>query len=239
MKIIAIIPARGGSKRLHQKNVKILGGHPLIAWTIRAAQEALVISDIIVSTDDQKTADIAIQYGASVPGLRPKSLATDTANSVDVVRYVVDEYEAKYGPVDGVILLQPTSPFRSPESIKGAVNLFIENQAQAPIVSITTTLTHPAWCFKIERGAMLPFLDWSLLSKRSQELEPAYTLNGAIYLISPAALREKKAFVFEGTIPLIMPSDIESLDIDTPEDWAEAESLLAKSGTGWWVPQTH
>lgn len=228
MKIIAIIPARGGSKRLPGKNVKLLGGHPLIAWTIKAAQAAQDVSHIIVSTDDKKTADIAELYGVSVPRLRPERLSTDTAATIDVVRYVLDEYEEKHGEVDGVLLLQPTSPFRTAESIQRAIAMFSDNDARNSVVSVSPAASHPAWCFKIGKGIMQPFLDWSQLSKRSQDLEPAYTLNGAIYLISPSALREKKSFVFEGTLPLVMAEGLETLDIDTPEDWAEAEQLVDK-----------
>ena len=98
MKIIAVIPARAGSKRLPGKNVKMLGEHPLIAWTIRAALQSSGVSDVVVTTDDPQAAEIAQRYGATVPGMRPGHLSTDTATSVDVVRYVVDQYEASNAP---------------------------------------------------------------------------------------------------------------------------------------------
>lgn len=225
MKIVAVIPARAGSKRLLGKNVKLLGGRPLIAWTIKAALESASVSDVVVTTDDQETADIARRYGASIPGLRPAHLATDTATSVDVVMHVVDEYERLNGPVEGVLLLQPTSPFRTTATIDEAVRLFAGSPAGA-VVSVSAASTHPAWCFRLEQGLMQPFQGWGCVAKRSQDLEPAYTLNGAIYLISPSRLREKGGFVFEGVVPLVMSSGMESLDIDTPDDWIEAENAL-------------
>lgn len=197
----------------------------MIAWTIHAALASSGLSDVIVTTDDVETAEVARRYGASVPGLRPAHLATDTATSLDVVRHVVDEYEALHGPVQGVLLLQPTSPFRSTATIDRAITLFGECPSQA-IVGVSTASAHPAWCFKLKQGLMQPFLGWEQVAKRSQDLEPAYTLNGAIYLISPQTLREKGGFVFEGAVPLVMEAGIESLDIDTPEDWLEAEKAL-------------
>lgn len=225
MKIIAVIPARAGSKRLPGKNVKMLGEHPLIAWTIRAALQSSGVSDVVVTTDDLQAAEIARRYGATVPGMRPAHLATDTASSVDVVRHVVDEYEARNGPVQGVLLLQPTSPFRRTESIDKAIELFGSSPARS-VVSVSPASTHPAWCFKLQADSMQPFMGWGQVSRRSQDLEPAYTLNGSIYLIAPDVLRKMNGFIFEGTVPMVMADGAESLDIDTIDDWNEAQRLL-------------
>jgi N-acylneuraminate cytidylyltransferase/CMP-N,N'-diacetyllegionaminic acid synthase len=225
MKIIAVIPARAGSKRLPGKNVKMLGEHPLIAWTIRAALQSSGVSDVVVTTDDPQAAEIAQRYGATVPGMRPGHLSTDTATSVDVVRYVVDQYEASNGPVQGVLLLQPTSPFRTVESIDKAIELFAASPLR-PVVSVSPASAHPAWCFKVESGSMQPFMGWEQVARRSQDLEPAYTLNGAIYLIAPDVLRRHDGFVFEGAVPLVMDQSEESLDIDTVDDWSEAQRVL-------------
>lgn len=229
MKILAIVPARGGSKRLPGKNIKLLGGRPLIAWTIEAALQSGVTCAVVVSTDDPQIAAVAQAFGASVPGMRPAHLATDTATSVDVVLHALDAYESVHGAVDGVLLLQPTSPFRSVESIRQAVSLFQADVSRS-VVSVCAASSHPAWCFKLEGDSMEPFLGWEHLSKRSQDLEPACTLSGSIYLIAPDVLREHKRFVFPGTVPMLVTDSVESLDIDTPEDWSAALFALEHRG---------
>lgn len=228
MKILAIVPARGGSKRLPGKNIKVLGDRPLIAWTIEAAQQSGVVADVVISTDDQAIADVALKFAGNVPGMRPAHLATDTASSFDVVVQVLDEYESTHGAVDGVMLLQPTSPFRSPESIRRAVALFRQDVSRA-VVSVAAASSHPAWCFKLDGNSMTPFLGWESLSKRSQDLEPAYTLDGSIYLLAPGVLREQKRFVGPGTVPLVITDSHESLDIDTPQDWDVAVRMLEQA----------
>ncbi|MCP1462642.1 MULTISPECIES: cytidylyltransferase domain-containing protein [Pseudomonas] len=230
MKILAIVPARGGSKRLPGKNIKVLGGRPLIAWTIEAALQSGVVTDVVISTDDLAIADVARAFGGNVLSMRPAHLATDTAGSFDVVVQVLDEYEAVHGAVEAVMLLQPTSPFRSAESIRRAVVQFQQDVSRS-VVSVTAASSHPAWCFRLDGDTMTPFLGWESLSRRSQDLEPAYTLDGSIYLLAPDVLREQKRFVGPGTVPLVMTDSRESLDIDTPEDWDIAVRLLERAST--------
>lgn len=225
MKILAVVPARGGSKRLPGKNIKLLGGRPLIAWTIEAALQSRTACAVVVSTDDPEIGAVAQTFGASLPGMRPAHLATDMATSVDVVLHALDEYECVHGPVDGVMLLQPTSPFRTVESICRAVSLF-QADFSRPVVSVCAASTHPAWCFRLEEDSLEPFLGWEHLSKRSQDLEPACTLSGSIYLIAPDVLRKHRCFVFPGTVPMLVTDSVESLDIDTPEDWSAALLVL-------------
>jgi CMP-N,N'-diacetyllegionaminic acid synthase len=230
MKILAIVPARGGSKRLPGKNIKVLGGRPLIAWTIEAALQSGVVTDVVISTDDLAIADVARAFGGNVLSMRPAHLATDTAGSFDVVVQVLDEYEAVHGAVEAVMLLQPTSPFRSAESIRRAVVQFQQDVSRS-VVSVTAASSHPAWCFRLDGDTMTPFLGWESLSRRSQDLEPAYTLDGSIYLLAPDVLREQKRFVGPGTVPLVMTDSREALDIDTPEDWDIAVRLLERAST--------
>lgn len=225
MKILAIVPARGGSKRVPGKNIKLLGGRPLITWTLQCAWDSQVLEAVTVSTDDPETAEIATQAGAWVPGLRPAELATDTASSVDVVLHALDCYEAKHGAVDGVMLLQPTSPFRSPDSIRRAVSLFKANPA-CPVLSVCAAVSHPAWCFRVEDNSLEPFLGWDSFGTRSQDLQPAYVLNGSIYLVATSMLRSQRGLILPGAVPLVMDGGVESLDIDTFEDWLEAERAL-------------
>ncbi len=223
MRILALIPARGGSKRVPGKNIKPLGGLPLIAWSIRAALDSGVCSDVVVSTDDADIADVAGQYGARVPGLRPAELSTDTAGSVEVALHTLETLESGQGTVDGLLLLQPTSPFRSVETIQRAVSMFVEHRGAHPVVSVSPASDHPCRCLKSTDKGLEPFLGWDNIRKRSQDLEPAWVLNGAIYLIEPSALREKQSFLLPGTLPIAITDPVEVIDIDTPEDWTRAE----------------
>lgn len=228
MKILALIPARGGSKRLPGKNIKRLDGLPLIAWTILAAHRSRVCDSVVVSTDDPAIAAVATEHGAKVPKLRPAELADDKAGSVDVVLHELDQYELSHGPVDGVLLLQPTSPFRRAESIRAAVEKFASLAGARPVVSVTPAVNHPAWCFKSNAEGMVPYLGWEKMILRSQDLAPAWVLNGAIYVISPQRLRESRTFLTTDFEPLMMEAGFESIDIDTQADWDLAELLLQR-----------
>lgn len=227
MRLLALIPARGGSKRVPGKNIKNLGGLPLIAWTLRAAHDSGVCGAVVVSTDDEAIAAVAREHGADVPGLRPAELASDTAGSVDVALHALDRYEAAHGPVDGLLLLQPTSPFRTADTIRRGAALFAKTHGRRSVVSVSPAPSHPAWCFRTTPDGMEPFLGWEAINHRSQDLEPAWALNGALYLISPARLREVRRFLTPDTLPLVMDDPREAIDIDTPEDWARAEARLA------------
>ena len=226
MRILALIPARGGSKRVPGKNIKKLGGLPLIAWSIQAALESGVCEEVLVSTDDPAIAEISREHGAKVPSLRPAELATDAAGSVDVALHAVDSYEATHGAVDGLLLLQPTSPFRTAETICRAAELFAKSCGDHPVIGVGVASCHPVWCFRCTAKGMEPFLGWDAIAVRSQDLEPAYMLNGAIYLIAPQRLRAERTFLTPDAQPLLMDDFRQSLDIDTPDDWVLAESLL-------------
>jgi CMP-N,N'-diacetyllegionaminic acid synthase len=227
MNILALIPARGGSKRIPGKNIKLLCGLPMIAWSIRAAKESGACTEIRVSTDDRAIADVAIKFGAMVPNLRPQELSTDTAGSVEVAIHELDIYESTHGAVDGLLLLQPTSPLRTAETIKRGVQLFLEHKGMHPVTSVSPASSHPAWCFRITSTGLDPFLGWENIGKRSQDLEPAYMLNGAIYLITPSRLRQERSFLTRDTLPLVMENSDEAIDIDTPDDWKLAQSTLS------------
>lgn len=230
MKILGLIPARGGSKRIPQKNIKLLGDDPLIVWSIKAAQKSHICEDIMVSTDDPRIAEISRHYGAYVPSLRPIELASDWASSVDVAIHALDEYQSTKGPVDGLLLLQPTSPFRTPETIRRATLLFEQNHGQYPVVGVSPASYHPAWCLRIDQRGMEPFLGWENIGKRSQDLESAYIINGAIYIISPRQLKEQHAFIIAKSKAIVMKDPVESIDIDSPFDWVVANSVLSQLG---------
>jgi CMP-N,N'-diacetyllegionaminic acid synthase len=227
MKIIAVIPARGGSKRLPGKNTKLLGGKPLINWSIDIALASQCFEAIIVSTDDIDIAKVAEQAGASVPFLRPESLATDTAGSVEVVLHALEHYESTHGSVDGVLLLQPTSPFRKIESICKALELFAGAGGQRSVISVSPALSNPAWCFYCDDNKMQSVMGWELIGKRSQELRQSWELNGSIYLTSPKLLKSENSFITQNSIPLFQSDRSEAIDIDDGDDWLKAEAHLS------------
>lgn len=230
-RILAIVPARGGSKRLPRKNVLPLGGKPLIAWSIDTALATQAFCDVLLTTDDEELAEIGRQAGAFVPWLRPAELASDTASSGDVLKHALDWYEVYRGSVDGVILLQPTCPFRREASVRGALHLFLEQPGgddRPTVVSVSPSSVPPEWCFRMDAttGALQPVLGWSELGKRSQDLQPAVQLNGSIYIASSATIRTGRPLVGPGSLAFLMSGSEESVDIDTEDDWTLAESFL-------------
>lgn len=222
LRILAIIPARAGSKRLPGKNKKLLGGKPLISWTIEVLQGVPGICDVLVSTDDPEIADYCKSLGVMVPWLRPTALASDTSISAEVALHAVNWYEEAIATVDGILLAQPTSPFRSRHTVEQAINLFSEGNG-LPVIGVSAVHHHPLWTMRVNNGILEPFFSDHGLDKRSQELDTAFIPNGVIYLFSPATLRLSGKIFAERNIPLIIPSGRESLDIDTEEDFFLAE----------------
>lgn len=232
MKILALIPARGNSKRLPGKNIRLLGGKPLIEWSIGAARAMKEVSAIVVSTDDPEIAAISLRAGASVPGLRPAALATDSASSVDVAVHALAQHESEHGLVNGVLLLQPTSPFRSRASMQAGLSLF-SARPECSVVGVSPAATHPLWCFRLDDGKLQPFVEGGGLHLRSQDLPSAYAVNGAFYLVPAEILRNSHSLYAPATLPLIMENPAELIDIDTEQDWELAEQLLAKLSVSW------
>ena len=225
MRILALITARGGSKRLPGKNLRKLDGIPLIVWSIDIAKGVDTVCDILVSTDSPSIANVARDAGALVPWLRPAELATDTATSVDVSLHALDWYERTSGRVDGLMLLQPTSPFRQQETLYRGLQLFRDNKYRA-VVGVAPAKSHPMWCFKLTEQKLHPFIDNEGMQFRSQDLPPAYVVSGAFYLVSPSDLRNRKSFYHEDMLPLVVNQPEESIDIDNEWDWIVAESVL-------------
>ena len=226
MRILALITARGGSKRLPGKNIRVLGGKPLIVWSIDVAKDIAEICDILVSTDDPAIAAVCTEAGARVPWLRPPDLATDTASSVDVALHALDWYEAKKGVVDGILLIQPTSPFRTQKTVRRGIELFSKH-GRLPVLGVSPSQAHPMWTLRVCGEYLVPFILEQGLETRSQDLPPAFVINGSFYLISPAELRACHSFVGIKTVPLLMESPQEALDIDTEWDWKIAELTCA------------
>lgn len=192
---LAIIPARRGSKGLTEKNIKLLCGKPLIAWSIKSGLACQYIDEVMVSTDCPKTRDIAMKYGANVPFLRPDYLATDTATSVDVVKHVVDFYKNELGKFfDYIVLLEPTSPLREQDDLDNMiVKLVDEGKEFDSIVSIGEVQQHPAIMKKIDGDNLIPFCEDLPLTTRRQDNEVAYFPYGVAYIVAT------KVFLFENT----------------------------------------
>lgn len=220
--ILAIIPARGGSKRFPRKNVMPLAGKPLICWTTEAAQKAKYLDRIIVSTDDQEIAAVSRDFGTEVL-MRPLELASDTASTIDVVLHVIESLDKKY---DFVMLLQPTSPLRNEKHIDEACELLIKKNAEA-IISITEMDHSPLWANTLPKdGNMNHFLKPEIIGKRSQDLPTYYRLNGAIYLCNTNRLiDEKKLFLKDKIYSYIMDKSV-SIDIDCIDDLVTTEKFL-------------
>jgi CMP-N,N'-diacetyllegionaminic acid synthase len=224
--VLALIPARGGSKRIPGKNIRSLCGLPLIAHTLHTAQAAACFTRILVSTDDQAVAAVASEHGGEVPWLRSSENAGDTSTAMDAIEEVLSRIEADGDPLpEAVMLLQPTSPFRSVRSIHRALELFARAGGES-VVSVSPAANHPWWCKRLSaEGELLPFTPDAAENIRSQDLPSAYALNGLIYLASVATLRERHSLYSEHTRALVIESPEEAIDIDTPFDWLVAEAI--------------
>ena len=225
MKSIAIIPARSGSKGLPDKNILPLCGKPLLAYSIEAAQQSGKFDAIHVSTDSEKYAKIARQYGADVPFLRSAEMSSDTASSWDTVREVLSRYAERGQQFDYVMLLQPTSPLRTAEDISSAFCLL--DTETINVVSVTE-VDHPVqWCFPLPKNQSLDeFAKSPYNAMRRQELTPYYRENGAVYLVRTERMADPSYDLYaDHCRALIMPRE-RSIDIDTKTDFAIAEALL-------------
>jgi len=225
-KVLAVIPARGGSKGIPRKNIAKVAGKPLVAWTIETAIICPLLDRVIISTDDPEIANVARCYGAEVPFLRPSELAQDDTPGIETILHTVrwlHEHEG-YRP-DYVMVLQPTLPLRTVEDIEAAVQLAWECQADG-VVSVCTVHRHPYWMKRItEDGRLTDFLSLDHAYTQRQELPPVYALNGAIYLARCEVLLEQRTFYTDRTYAYIMPPE-RSLDIDTPWDLYLADLIL-------------
>ena len=227
MKNIAIIPARSGSKGLIDKNIKDLCGKPLMAYTIEAAIKSGQFDEVMVSTDSERYADIAKEYGASVPFLRSELTSSDTASSWDMVEEVLNGYRRLGKEYDTFCLLQPTSPLRTDADIKGAYELYAE-KASFAVVSVCEAEHSPLWCGHLpENQEFVGFIDPENMEQR-QSGGKFYRLNGAIYIVNIGKFMQDRYLYRAGSFAYIMDQE-RSVDIDTKIDFKMAE-LLIKEG---------
>ncbi len=226
-KILAVIPARGGSKRLKNKNLLLLSNKSLIAWTIQAARNSLYIDEIVVSTDAKEIAEEANRFGIKAPFLRPTELSSDESRSIDAVTHAIKwlkEHEDK--SFDYVVLLQPTSPLRNAYHVDTALLELINRDADA-IVSVCESEHSPLWSNILPQNKSLEnFLKPEHINSRSQDLNQFYRLNGAIYICDISRLLDEHTFFIKDNIYAYIMKQIDSVDIDTKLDFLMAEAIL-------------
>ena len=219
--VLAIIPARGGSKGVPRKNIREVAGKPLIAWTIEEAKKSGYIDRVVISTDDQEIADIAVQWGGEIPFLRPAELARDDSPGIAPVIHILTTSDFFY---DLVVLLQPTSPLRTIEDIDGAIAQMVNKNATA-CVSVVEPDKSPYWMYTMNGdGHLVQLLDGNYA--RRQDIPEVYALNGAVYVAETSWLLRKQTFVTDETIAYIMPKE-RSIDIDTETDLAISSIILS------------
>ena len=222
-KILAIIPARGGSKRLPHKNVLDLAGKPLVAWSIESALSSKYIDRVILSSDDEEIIKVAKEWGCDIPFTRPKELAQDNSRSIDLVTHALNTLEEEY---DDVILLQPTSPLRTSEDIDNAIEQFYAKDATS-VIGVCEVEHSPLWSNTLDESlSMNNFLDDKYNNSRSQDLPTYYRINGAFYMSRVASVLKEESFFVKENIYAFVMSQEHSVDIDTKLDFIIAEAVL-------------
>ncbi len=220
-KILAVIPARGGSKRVKGKNIRSFCGLPLIAWTIKAAQKSAYIDRVILSSEDQDIINVAKEHGCDVPFVRPDELSADNVAGVDPIIHAVETVPG----YDYVIVLQCTSPMRTARDIDLALEKCIKQDAVS-CVSVSPVTCNPNWMFKVDiTDHLKPFLAEKLVA-RSQDQTPLYYLNGAIYVADINWLKVERKLVSDDSLAMVMPEE-SSFDIDTEKDFIMAEMYMS------------
>lgn len=228
-KILAIIPARGGSKGLPEKNIKPLSGKPLIGWTIEQAKECKYIDSIFVTTDNERIANTAKYFGVDVPFLRPAELAKDTSSSMDVVEHVLSHFENKHVYFDYILLLEPTSPLRKKNDLDAAIQLAIENESADGIISLGEVhMEHPMIVKKInEKGKITPYIDDVIKISQRQQADKAYFPYGVIYMIKTDIFKKEKAFYTNNILPYYIER-WQNYEVDDIYDFIAIEAILKK-----------
>ena len=225
-RVLTIIPARGGSKGVPRKNIRLVGGKPLIAWSIEAAKASPMVGDLFVSTDDDEIADVAREWGAvALP--RPDELAGDRTPMIDVVKHALHECEKRRGnPYDYFLLLQPTAPMRNAQDVDGALLTLVESGADSVVSVYSVDDAHPARMYLIKNDLLEPFCQEPSGSLR-QDLPKVYHRNGAIYACTRRLIAEEGRLWGGRIAPYIMPKE-RSINIDDMQDLAIADYLMSR-----------
>ena len=217
--ILVVIPARGGSRRFPGKNLALLGGKPLIAWSIEAAQSSRLVDRTVVSSDSTDIIDVARRFGADAPFVRPSHLAADDTSTWETVAHALDEMPG----FDLVVLLQPTSPLRSAADVDAAIKLSADRGL--PVVGVCRASKPPEWLYYLAGDRMEPVLRNVRVPGRSQDARPAFAINGAVYVSSVESLHANQGFLGPTTLAYEMPPE-RSVDIDDEFDLRIARSIL-------------
>jgi len=231
-KVLAIIPARGGSKGLPNKNIRTLHGKPLIVWSIDEGKKSKYIDKLIVSTDSKKIATVAKRYGAEVPFMRPKELALDTSATMDVLFHALDFFKKKGEIYDYIVLLEPTSPLRTVEDINIALERLANHKSAKAMVGVAKLESgHPEFNVKINKnGFIKPFLGGDLIiCKRRQDLDGIYFFEGTIYISDVNTLKNKKTFYHEKTMAYPVER-YKSFEVDEGIDLVIIEAIMKFKG---------
>lgn len=229
MNILALIPARGGSKGVPGKNIKHLAGKPLIQYSIDVAKQSNYCKEVLVSTDDENIAKIAKDLGANIPFMRPDNLAADASPTLPVIQHALHHYKENNIHFDAVCLLQPTSPFRTVAFLDKAIETFIEKKTDC-LVSVQEVPHHynPHWTFLADDNEQLHIATGEQqIIPRRQELPKAYHRDGSIYITKTDVLLEQNS-LYGNSISYIVSSPEWYVNIDTLEDWQKAEELATK-----------
>lgn len=223
--ILAIIPARGGSKAVPRKNLREIAGKPLIAWAIEEGRKSQYIDRLILSSEDAEIIHIAQSWGCEVPFVRPAELARDETPGIEPVLHALSALPERY---DYVVLLQPTSPLRLAEDIDGCVETCLRHQAPT-CVTVTEVDHSPFWMYRLDPSRHLaPLIDQKNIPDRRQDSPKVYILNGAVYVAHTAWLQQHRTFLTAETVAHIMPRE-RSLDVDTELDLKICESLISRN----------
>ena len=226
--VLGLVPARSGSKGVPGKNVRALAGHTLLEYTARAARESGVIDRVILSTDSPEIADAGRRAGLEVPFMRPAALAADDTPMLPVIEHALEETATGGWSPDIIVLLQPTSPLRRPEHIRDAVTMLRDTHADS-VVTVVEVPRHlsPDYVMRIDEGRLTPFLPDGARVTRRQDARPAYYREGTVYAFWRTTLEKFGGIYGDDCRPLLVDAT-ESLSIDSPADWDQAERLLAR-----------
>lgn len=224
-KLLAVVPARSGSKGLQGKNVRIFREKPLLQWSVEHGLGSQFVDKVIVSTDSEEIATVARQCGATVPFIRPWELATDTATSIDVLMHSIDFMEKNGDFFDLVVMLEPTSPLRSSKDIDTAVQMLIDDPSAESVVSVSKVESHhPSFLMKkSELNFISPYLENFKILRR-QEISPLFFLDGTVYVSWIESLRKRKSFYHDNTLGYEVPK-YKSFEIDDFDDFIICEAL--------------
>jgi len=224
VRVLGLIPAKGGSQRLARKNVLPLGGRPLIQWAIEAATKSGVFDKLLVSTEDREIAEMAISFGAQVPFMRTNDLARDPAGVVDVALHVIERLRQLGELFDVLIVMLPTCPFRSASDIQEALRLFRKNDARF-LMSVTRSDHNPYNAMNLEEGGWLNPCFPDLIGSKPGRFPPAFRANGAIHVLDIPAFEASRSYYTQPLLAYVMPPE-RSVDIDSAIDLKMAEALL-------------